>query len=320
MGGTTMILTRTPLRISFVGGGSDRPSFYNEEPGACVAAAIDKYVYVAVNPKYDGSIRAAYSVTENVASVDELQHELIREALKASYVLDGGIEIHSIADIPGGTGLGSSSSFTVGLLASLYTMNEIEWYGPQWLAHDACRIEIDRCAKQIGKQDQYTAAYGGVNLLGFTSKGVTVAPIACDLDALSAHCLLLDTGMARQGDAGQVLAGQQQDRDDVRELAALAGTFAYTLRRNDFEMCGKIMDTAWMIKRGFIGSDQIDAWYSLACHWGAWGGKLCGAGGGGFLLFLAPPERHQAIIQALGLRHVPIRVGVPGCEVVYGSL
>jgi D-glycero-alpha-D-manno-heptose-7-phosphate kinase len=303
-----MILTKTPLRISFVGGGSDRPSFYQEEPGACIAAAIDKYVYVAVNPKYDGSIRAAYSVTENVARVDELQHELIREALK----LTGRVEVHSIADIPGGTGLGSSSAFTVGLLAALAQ------YGKNaQLARDACAIEIDRCAKPIGKQDQYTAAYGGLNLLGFSRDGVTVSPIACDLAALSAHCLLLDTGLTRRGDAGAVLAAQEQDRDDVRQLAHLAHFFMHRLTQGDLEACGGVMDTAWMVKRKYVTTDRLDSWYSQAYSLGAWGGKLCGAGGGGFLLFLAPPERHQAIIQALRLRHVPITVGVKGCEVVY---
>lgn len=306
-----MILTRTPLRISFVGGGSDRPSFYQEEPGACVAAAIDKYVYVAVNPKYDGSIRAAYSITENVDSVDQLQHDLIREALKAA-AIDGGVEIHSIADIPGGTGLGSSSAFMVGLLKALRPGATAESY-----AGHACEIEINRCHKPIGKQDQYTAAYGGLNLLGFSSSGVTVERVACDLDVLSAHCLLLDTGMARQGDAGAVLAAQQQDRDDVRQLASLAKDFAKALADGNLRLCGAIMDTAWMFKRQYVSNEQIDAWYSLAYHWGAWGGKLCGAGGGGFLLFLAPPDRHTTIINALGLRHVPICVGVPGSEVVW---
>ncbi len=305
-----MILTRTPLRISFVGGGSDRPSFYNEETGACVAAAIDKYVYVAVNPKYDGSIRAAYSITENVNSIDDLQHELIRNVLKLTGQTQG-IEVHSIADIPGGTGLGSSSAFTVGLLLAL------SQYGKNSsLARDACTIELDMCHKPIGKQDQYTAAYGGVNLLGFTPKGVTVSLIACDLAALSAHCLLLDTGIARQGDAGAVLAAQQQDRDDVRLLANMAIVFAGALHEGDLPMCGTIMDEAWNIKRRFVGERYTYA-YNQAIAEGAWGGKLCGAGGGGFLLFLAPPEKHQGIIQALGLRHVPIRVGVKGCEVIY---
>lgn len=307
-----MILTKTPLRISFVGGGSDRPSFYTEEPGACVAAAIDRYVYVAVNGKYDGSIRAAYSITENVQSVDALQHELIREALIATGVR--GVEIHSIADVPGGTGLGSSSAFTVGLMAAL-----TPHASPYGLAESACNIELGCCRKPIGKQDQYTAAYGGVNLLGFTTQGVTVAPIACDLEALSSHCLLLDTGLTRQGDAGAVLAGQQQDRDDVRELARLANTFATALANGDFDVCGRAMQHAWMVKRRFVSNSQADQWCDDALAVGALGGKLCGAGGGGFLLFLAPPETHAGIIQALGLRHVPITVGVEGCRVVYAS-
>jgi len=306
-----MILTRTPLRVSFVGGGSDRPIFYNEEPGACVAAAIDKYVWVAVNEKYDGSIRAAYSVTENVATVDELQHELIREALRLTG--DRGIEIHSIADIPAGTGLGSSSSFTCGLMKALFPSLQ-----PHAVAREACEVEIERCHKPIGKQDQYTAAFGGVNLLGFTAQGVTVSPIACDLDALSAHCLLLDTGLARTGDAGAVLASQQQDRDEVRGLMLLAHAFAYALSKGDLTTCGAIMDGAWSIKRKYCTTDAIDGWMRTARNAGAWGGKLCGAGGGGFLLFLAPPDRHAAITQALGLRHVPLRVGATGCEVVYG--
>lgn len=310
-----MILTRTPLRISFVGGGSDRPSFYQEEAGACVAAAIDKYVYVAVNPKYDGSIRAAYSVTENVTTLDHLEHELIREALRMMHI-DHGIEVHSIADIPGGTGLGSSSSFTVGLMHALHARRD-DTKPPAWLAAEACAIELGSCAKPIGKQDQYTAAYGGVNILGFTSKGVTVQPIACDLDALSAHCLLLDTGLARTGDAGQHLASQKQDRDDVRALARTAIEFADRLHANDLATCGQLMDYAWSIKREYVTTDRLDSWYSVAWSLGAWGGKLCGAGGGGFLLFLAPPEKHAAIIGALGLRHVPIRVGVAGSEVVW---
>lgn len=308
-----MILTKTPLRISFVGGGSDRPWFYQEEPGACVAAAIDKYIYVVVNPKYDGAIRAAYSLTENVASVDQLQHELIREALIWTQ-RTAGIEVHSIADLPGGSGLGSSSSFTVGLLAAL------DPYGDQkWTANIASQIEIEGCGKPIGKQDQYTAAYGGLNLLTFTSAGVDVQPIACDMEALSAHCLLLDTGLARNGDAGQVLASQQQDRDDVRRLAVMAREFAHELSEGNLLRCGVIMSVAWDIKRRFVGNEQIDAWYWTALQSGAWGGKLCGAGGGGFLLFLAPPDRHAAIVQALGLHHVPIRVGVEGCRVVFHS-
>lgn len=305
-----MILTRTPLRISFVGGGSDRPSFYQEEPGACVAAAIDKYVYVTVNPKYDGSIRAAYSVTEDVQDVNALHHELIREVLIATGLR--AVEVHSIADVPGGTGLGSSSAFTVGLLRAL--LPDASAYA---LAEAACNIELGCCRKPIGKQDQYTAAYGGINLLGFTPERVTVSPIACDLDALSSHCLLLDTGLTRAGDAGQVLAGQQQDRGDVRQLAAFARDVARFFSDGEFRAAGMLMHAAWDIKRKYVSTPVLDTAYLRARQAGAWGGKLCGAGGGGFLLFLAPPERHAAIVQALGLRHVPIRIGVPGCQVVY---
>lgn len=314
-----MILTRTPLRISFVGGGSDRPWFSREEPGACVAAAIDKHVYVAVNPKYDGTIRAAYSVTENVTRIDDLRHDLIREAL-ALREISGGIEIHSIADVPAGTGLGSSSSFTVGLDAALhaYVVGSRTIDSPEYLARRACAIEIHKCRKPIGKQDQYTAAYGGLNLMGFSADGVTVDPIACDLDALSAHCLLLDTGTVRSGDAGAVLAAQQQDRDEVRELARLARVFATTLADDDLVGCGVLLHAAWQIKQRFVGA-AYDQLYQRATHAGAWGGKLCGAGGGGFLLFLAPPERHQVIARALELRRVPITVGVPGSEVVWAA-
>lgn len=305
-----MIITRTPLRISFVGGGSDRPGFYQEEPGACVAASIDKYVYVAVNPKYDGSIRVAYSLTEDVNSIDDLHHELARETLRWCGI-DHGIEIHSIADIPGGTGLGSSSAFTVGLLDALKPER-----GALWWAHIACGVEMVRCAKPIGKQDQYTAAYGGVNLLGFSSEGVTVSQVACDAEVLQSHCLLLDTGMVRNGDAGAVLAAQTQDRDDVRELAAMARFFARALADGDMPLCGAIMADAWEMKRRFVGS-LYDAMYQAGIGAGAWGGKLCGAGGGGFMLFFAPPDRHAAIVDALGLRHIPIRVGVPGSEVIW---
>jgi D-glycero-alpha-D-manno-heptose-7-phosphate kinase len=305
-----MILTKTPFRISFVGGGSDRPGLlpWKSRARAWLPRSIAMCMLRSIRST-TAAIRVAYSRTEDVQHLDDLQHELAREAMRLTG--QKGTEIHSIADVPGGTGLGSSSAFTVGLLLALAQ------YGKNAsLARDACTVELDMCHKPIGKQDQYTAAYGAVNLLGFSRDGVSVQPIACDLDALSAHCLLLDTGLARQGDAGAVLAAQQQDRDSVRALAELARGFALELANGDFEICGLIMGQAWHIKRDFIGA-AYDAWYEKALDLGAWGGKLCGAGGGGFLLFLAPPERHDTIINALGLRHVPIRVGVPGSHVVY---
>jgi D-glycero-alpha-D-manno-heptose-7-phosphate kinase len=307
--------------VSFVGGGSDLPWFYQEEPGACVSAAIDKYVYVTVSDKYDGTIRAAYSTTENVAKVEDLQHELIREVLRWH---DGthGIEVHSIADIPGGTGLGSSSAFTVGLLHA---------HGPgatpKTYAEHACQIEIYQCGKPIGKQDQYAVAYGGVNLLTLGKQtGVNVEPISCDYEALSDHCLLFDTGVRRLGDAAAEIMGQYHDRDNLRQLASLAMDFATELRFGHFDHCGEILDEAWKIKRQYVGrgisSDAnalISAVYAAARLNGAWGGKLCGAGGGGFMLFMAPPQAHEAIRSSLGLRQVPIRLGAEGSKVIYSG-
>jgi len=311
-----MIIARTPLRISFVGGGSDLPAFYREEPGAAVSATIDKYVYVTVSPKFDGSIRAAYSVTENVEQASDLQHDLIREALRLLAV--GSVEIHSIADIPSGTGLGSSSAFAVGLIKALENYHGCDriWHK---LADMACELEINHCQHPIGKQDHYAAAFGGLKLYHFLpDETVGVTPIVCDAIELRQHLLLLYTGSARQGSAGQVLAGQQQDRDAVRELKELAERFAGMLVAGAFAQCGEIMDWAWSIKRRFIG-DSIDHWYAAALQAGAWGGKLCGAGGGGFLLFLAPPERHDAITLALGLRRVPIRLSTVGSQVIYAD-
>lgn len=307
-----MIITRTPLRISFVGGGSDLPWFYQEEPGAVVSATIDQYVYVTVSPSFDGGIRAAYRTIEDVSRVGDLQHDLIREAL-LWHGITCGVEIHSIADIPSGTGLGSSSAFAVGVLAALqgHARNAAT------LAADACVLEIDRCRHPIGAQDHYAAAYGGLNLMRFEPGGVTVEPIACDHEALSDHLLLCYTGSARGGDAGQALAGQQQDRGDVRELVQLAERFATALTAGDLRRCGVILESAWSIKRRYVSTPEIDTWYAAARSAGAWGGKLCGAGGGGFLLFLAPPERHARIVQALGLRRVPIQIVPHGSEVVY---
>ena len=278
-----------------------------------VSATIGKYVYVAVKPEFTGRVLAHYRTTEDVATVAGLRHDRMRVCLLSAGITDS-IEVASMADVPGSTGLGSSSAFTVGLLRALHP--EIGPADP--IARAACQIEIEDCQHPIGKQDQYAAAYGGLNLLRFDCDRVTVQPIACDYEALATHCLLLDTGMSRQDDAGQVLTGQRWDRGNVRELAALVEPFASALEWGNFAMCGEIMDWAWSIKRRFVGG-LVDHQYAAALAAGAWGGKLCGAGGGGFLLFLAPPERHEDIIQALGLRHVPIALVPHGSQVIYAD-
>lgn len=308
-----MIITCTPLRISFVGGGSDRPLFYREEPGAVVSATIDKYVYVMVNEQFEGRVLAHYRTTEDVAHASDLHHDRMRACLLSAGLTEG-IEITSMADVPGSTGLGSSSAFTVGLLQALRPGATPESY-----AKHACRIELETLRTPIGKQDQYAAAFGGVNRMRFLpDETVEVHPIACDYVALSAHLLLLYTGTARQGDAGRVLQAQRQGKEDIRELAALADPFADALSWGNLAMCGEIMDWAWSIKRRFVGS-LADHWYAAALATGAWGGKLCGAGGGGFMCLLAPPDRHGAITEALGLRHVPIRLEPTGSQVVYAD-
>lgn len=311
-----MRISRTPLRISFVGGGSDLPWFFDEEQGSCVAASIDKYIYVTYNGQYDDLYKAAYSQIETVGKVFQLQHELIRETLlSASNTQENGVEIHSIADIPGGTGLGSSSAFTVGLVR---IMEPLWWAGD--IAARAAHIEINRCNKAVGIQDGLVAAFGGINLYTFgPGHKVHVSPIECDYDTLVHHCLLFDTGLRRvEGqEAGDTLTNQRQDRESVRELASFAAPFAKALELGEMKMAGTILDAAWSIKHKFVSMPFIDKLWRKAKWEGAWGCKLCGAGGGGFFLVMAPPIAHSRIEQALGLRKVPIRLGVDGSCIIY---
>jgi D-glycero-alpha-D-manno-heptose-7-phosphate kinase len=323
-----MIISRTPLRISFVGGGSDLPSFYTLDRGAVVSTAIDKYIYITVNRKFDRRIRASYSVTEIVDHVDELKHELIREALKLLDI-DGGIEITSISDIPDGTGLGSSSTYTVGLLKALHAYKG-EHVSAERLACEACRIEIERCAKPIGKQDQYIAAYGGFQYIRFNPDGgVFVEPIICApriKKELQERLLLLYMGTTRSAD--HILREQNantargsQSRASLQRMAHLAGDLREALSSNCLEHFGEALHAGWLEKKTLasaISNAQIDAWYDLARQHGALGGKVLGAGGGGFLLFYAQPECHEAIKRALpALRHVPFRFEPQGSRIIY---
>jgi len=318
-----MIITRTPYRISFVGGGSDMAAFFHQEAGCAVSATIDKYITIAVNRKYDGQVRVSYSRTENVARAADVQHPLVRACLSLANI-QRGIEIVSIGDIPSGTGLGSSSAFTVGLLHALYSLQG-EFHTADSLAASACHAEIELSRSPIGKQDQYAAAFGGFKCYTFHTDGrVGVEALCVDTAELESYLLLLDTTLRR--DANVLLAAQQsamQDSrklSDVRAMANLAHAFRDALLAGKIEECGEIMDAAWRHKRALgATSDQIDGWYTRARQAGAWGGKLCGAGGGGFLLFLAPPERHGHIRHALQLRSVPFRLSAEGSTVIYGG-
>ena len=318
-----MIITRTPFRISFAGGGSDMPAFFRSEAGTVVSATIDRYVYLSVSRKYDGQVRVSYSQTENVARAADVQHPLVRACLAMANI-QRDIEIVSVADIPSGTGLGSSSAFTVGLLNALYSLQG-EFHTADALAHDACHAEIELARSPIGWQDQYAAAFGGLKCYTFHPDGrVGVEALPIESEGLEAHLLLLDTGLRR--DANPILAAQgdairdSRKKADVRAMANLAKAFRDALLAARMEECGAIMDAAWRHKRELgATTDQIDTWYTQARQAGAWGGKLCGAGGGGFLLFLAPPHRHVDIRSALQLRAVPVRLSPHGSQVVYAG-
>jgi D-glycero-alpha-D-manno-heptose-7-phosphate kinase len=323
-----MIISRTPLRMSFVGGGSDLPVFYRRHGGAVVSTAINQFVYITVNPKFDERIRVSYSKTEEARSVARIKHPLVREALRLLQI-DGGIEITSIADIPGkGSGLGSSSSFTVGLLHALHAHSG-RHAGAEQLAREACTIEIERCGEPIGKQDQYAAAYGGLNFIEFQPDDtVRVEPIICrraTLDTLQQQTVVFYTGITRSASdilrhqqAG--LASERRKQNVTRKMVALAHDLRRALQANQPDACGEIIHEGWLLKKsldGKISSDQIDRWYAQARQAGAVGGKLLGAGTGGFLLFLAPPDRHDAIAAALKLRRMNFRFEPQGSRILF---
>lgn len=324
-----MVISRTPLRISFVGGGSDLPAFYQREPGAVVSTTINRYIYITVNPKFDRRIRASYSQTETVDRVADLKHELIREALTCTRI-DGAIEITSVSDIPSrGTGLGSSSAYTVGLLNALYAHTG-RVAGAERLAREACAVEIERCGRPIGKQDQYSAAYGGLKYLSFNPDGtVFVDQILCapaTRQRLERSLLLLYTGQTRRAES--ILEEQSRNSADcdatrvrLRRMAALAGDLRDALNRSDLDGFGEILHANWADKRGLAGGISnavLDGWYDCARAHGAIGGKILGAGGGGFLLLYAPEERHPDICAALpALQPVTFHFEPQGSRLIY---
>ncbi len=322
-----MIITRTPLRISFAGGATDLPSFYRTHGGGAVtSAAIDRYVHVLVNPKFDRSIRIAYSRTENVDRVDELQHGLFREAMRVTGLHEA-IEVHTIADIPGeGTGLGSSSTLTVGLLNAFYAYRGV-LKDPAELAREACEIEIDRLGGAQGKQDDYIAAFGGIEYFEFRPDDtVRVAPIplsAVDRERLSDHLSLYYTGVTRK--AQELLRRQSErtneNRPALERMRALAGEAREAIARGDHSRLGAILDEGWELKRGLssgVSNDTIDAQYGAAKAAGAWGGKITGAGGGGFLLLVHPPERSHEIARALApMERLPVRITPEGSRILF---
>src|SRR3954447_20541522 len=291
-----LIVTRTPLRVSFAGGGTDLAAFYERDYGAVLSTAIANYIYVTVKPHsrlFNEPVRLNYSKSEEVSQIDEIENDIARECLRYMEI-EPPIYISTVGDHPASTGLGSSSAFAVGLLNALHAYRGERVTAGQ-LAEEACDVEIGRLAKPIGKQDQYAAAFGGVNFFRFNPGGaVTVEPLSPDrgaLEKLFAHMLMFWTG--HQRDASAVLKEQRANterklehltlmRDDAHELQRLMGNGPV-----EPELVGRIMDHGWLLKRELastITTDEIDAWYERAIEAGAAGGKLCGAGGGGCIL------------------------------------
>ena len=324
-----MIISRTPFRMSFVGGGSDLPSFYRQFGGAVVSTAINKYVYLTVNPKFDKSIRVSYSKTEEVGTVAEIQHPLVRESMRLLR-LRGGIEITSTADIPScGTGLGSSSSFTVGLLHALHAISG-RFASAERLAQEACEIEIVRCGEPIGKQDQYAAAFGGLSFIRFhADDSVSVDPIICRRETLlrlQENLVVFYTGVSRRASGilrnqQAALAADHKKQETLKKMVQLAYDLRTELQNNNLDAFGEIIHANWELKRNLsrdISSSQINRWYHVARKHGAIGGKLLGAGSGGFLMFYAPRERHDAIARGLkGLRRVAMGFEPQGSKIIF---
>lgn len=321
-----MIITQTPYRVSFAGGGTDLPAFYRHEPGAVLSTTIDHHIYVNVHRRFEPNIRVAYSRTEIVTNVAELQHELVREAMRVVGI-DEPLEITTIGDVPAGTGMGSSSTLTVGLLTALHAYRG-RIASRERLAEEACRIEIERLGKPIGRQDQYAAAFGGMNYVRFyPDDRVEVEPVPCSselLDELERNIMLVYTNQTRSAD--EILQRQSEATVDkmsvLREMRDLAGAMRETLLGlGNLREFARLMHVGWELKRslGFgISSGRIDALYEKARLAGAEGGKLLGAGGGGFLLLLAPPDRHPAIRAALGRpQELPFRFARHGSRVIY---
>jgi len=326
-----MIITRSPLRITLGGGGTDVPSYYREHGGFLIAAAIDKYVYVTAIRPFTPGIFLKYSKLERVESVEQVQHAIIREALRMLDFKTPQIEITTLADIPAGTGLGSSGSFTTALLKALYAHRR-RLLHPSELAQLACEIEINRLNEPVGKQDQYIAAYGGITCFRFNpDESVEAAPLKISMDTLfelEDNVLLFFTGFSRN--AGSVLQDQdmrtrQADPEMIQNLhyvKELGLRSQQALECGNIGLFGEIMHEHWEHKKkrsSGMSNPQIDEWYELGRANGAIGGKLVGAGGGGFLMFYADDRKRlrQAMTRA-GLEEVRFRFDFEGTKVLFG--
>jgi D-glycero-alpha-D-manno-heptose-7-phosphate kinase len=321
-----MIIVQTPLRISLFGGGTDFPSYYMEEGGCVLTSAIDKYIFVLVKSRFDDKLRIGYTRTEMVDSVDQIQHELIRESLHRIGI-ERGIEITTMGDIPSeGSGLGSSSTVTVGVLHALYAFQG-EMVSAEKLAREACTIEIETLRKPIGVQDQFIAAYGGLRFFEFAPDG-TVKSEKLTISAetrrmLNDNFLLFFTGVSR--DASSILSEQANNirdhKTELRQIKQMACQARQDIEKGYIDTLGFLMHQSWELKKrlaGTISNGHINEIYDAARRAGAIGGKITGAGGGGFFLLYVPYERQNRVRAALsGLHELPFRLEGDGTKVIF---
>lgn len=322
-----MIISRTPLRISFAGGGSDLPSYYTKHGGAVLSTTIDKYIYIAVH-RYFSSNQSLlkYSKTELVTNNDEIQHPLFRECMK--HVDVTGLDISSMADVPAGTGLGSSSAFAVSLLNVLHAYKH-EAVSAEYLASTACDIEINRLGDPIGKQDQYAAAYGGLNFIRFNYDGsVDVQKIVMDSAVkaqLERNLILLYTGTKHSASAILKEQGKEMQRLDKQQVMHKMVEMAYELKNvlehNQIDDFGRILNEGWLLKRSLansISNPLVDNLYAQGMAAGALGGKLLGAGGAGFVLFYCPEEKQETFRQQMSAyTEMPFKFENYGSKIIY---
>ncbi len=321
-----MIIVQTPLRVSLFGGGTDFPAFYEKHGGCVLTTAIDKYIFVTIKKRFDNKLRVGWTRTEMVDSVDEIQHELIREALRKTGITKG-VEITTMGDIPSeGSGLGSSSTVTVGALHAMHAIRR-QLIVAEQLAREACHIELDVLGKPIGIQDQYIAAYGGLRFMEFNGNG-TVTSQEIELNGrtqrhLNDSFLLFFTGMTRQAEV--ILAEQKaniQDRIAILcEMKAIAQAAHEELQKGRLEELGHLLHKSWQLKKRMasqVSNGTLDNMYETARKAGAIGGKISGAGGGGFLLLYCPQDRKEAVRDALSsLQELPFRMGQDGSKVIF---
>ena len=325
-----MIISKTPLRISFVGGGTDLPSFYKKKDyGAVLNTTIDKYVYVIIKERFDDFIYINWTKKEIVKTPDDIEHDLVRETMKKAGIKKG-VEITTLADIPSeGSGLGSSSSLTVGLLNAFYAFKGI-LVSAEKLAREACEIEIDIIGKPIGKQDQYAASFGGINeILFFKDESVKVNKIEFPNDklrVLGSNLLLFYTGTTRK--ANNILRKQKERTDIILKILVEMRNQVCVLKKHfengENDILGQLLKKGWAMKKSLLSTItnyQINEMYERALKMGATGGKICGAGGGGFLLLYVPREKQNSVREALKkYRELPFMIEKYGSRIVFNQM